>query len=106
MKNKIVEKIKWNAGGTTWLVRLLGFTVVFGWAGNCITRCLHVQTDKCNLLHLTYRTAGHNEVQVYVRRSGRISWNSSWIAKHWGVCKDEEVGYWQYNGWLGTHTWV
>ncbi len=102
---KFYTKTIWKDGSATHIVNLFGFKIAVGFCGNCVWPILHFKsTDKVNLVCFTLRLSLHNETNVYVRRSGRIDWNSTWIARKFGVPMEQDFGtIYSYEGILGRH---
>lgn len=103
---KFYTKTIWKDGSSTRIVNLFGFKIAVGFCGNCIWPILHIKSfiDRVNLLSLVLRFNVRDEVTVYVRRSGRIDWNSTWIARRFGVAMEQDFGtIYSYEGILGRH---
>lgn len=82
---------------------ILGFHLIFGWAGNCITPVLQFQRGR-----ITARINLRNEVNVYygTRKDGSrfLSWNWDWLARQLGQETEAPHGtVWIYKGILGNH---
>jgi len=94
---------KTHLGTTTTIHTILGFSIIFGWAGNCFRHALHFQKG-----HITLRINLRNEINLYygTDKNGRrhINWNWDWLARQIGEKSEAPHGdVWIYNGILGHH---
>lgn len=109
-----------------WLyVKLFGLYIAIGrWFGNCFSPAIVLCWQGFSKPHkflgkichpawatLTFRSPNHMETTIYWRGLFRFDWNSEYIAKRYGTYVEandlyHNPDYWQYTGWLGTHTYI
>ena len=100
------HRIDWDSSASTHVFKLLLWTVIFGWHGNCVTRALQFERIE-HVYKITYRSLNHLETEVWVSLKWpfRVSWNCEWIAMKWGHYQEDGRGrdWYDYTGLLGYH---
>lgn len=73
------------------------FHLIFGWAGNCISPCLHFEKNV-----ITIRFSHNNAICIYTFRG--LRWNWDYLARTLGTRVEAPHGTcYFYEGWLGNH---
>jgi hypothetical protein len=103
---KLVSFKTFGKRDTTYVLKVLGLSLIYGFHGNCIYPVIHLhRTGGVNRVHLTIRTSLRHETTIYVRKNFSIDWNCEWIARRFGQCIECDFGdVYQYSGILGNHT--
>ena len=96
------------------ILRFLGFTLIFGWAGNCMQKCLHFQRSRhkdgrrAYSLTARWKRASSETWFIFHVGGGRLpkfSWESKLLARRFGEMEEAPHGdIWIWRSKIfGTH---